>query len=451
VIVAVVSTLGLIAAAAPQAAAPAAPSAVLQLSTGIVEEIRTATDAPRASIGVFVNGPTPELGRALQTAVIGGLAASHFKSVVPVNAATAAEAEAKARELGLDWIARLQAAVLETEFTLAGDLVPTWENFWANRLARAPGGRALSAHATADPEILGLARLPTSKPAARPGARALRAVTQLLVRLPVRVIAMAIGDVDGDGRGELALLTPAQVLLVRPDGTVLAREDFAHLAPAAHPSRGQAGTIVVGRANNTTLVGYWSADRAKAESLTYDEHSLRRVGESETVPVCSGLGGVLAGIPVAGEGLVDHVAHASTAPARFLSEPVLAVAPNAKTAAGPAFLALLPDGSAKLFTAELNPIGVAIPNVGAGSALADLGGDGQLELVATQGSPVTEDRVRVYRIGGTLMPVDLAGDVLQGEVLAGAAGDLDGDGREEVVLAAENGDGTILYRVGAEP
>jgi hypothetical protein len=262
---------------------------------------------------------------------------------------------------------------------------------------------------------------------------------------------MAAGDLDGDGKSEMALLTPDAVIIARADGVVIARWDLARLPLASRPPRHFAGTIAVQRTSNGPVISCWAFDRAHGETLVLDARGLRSLGEGDSVSVCAGSGGVLVGVPVPGKGLIEHVAHANS-PGHFLPDPVAAVAASVRPGNGAAFLAMLPDGSAQLLGVDLAPLGASVPNVGLGSVLADLDGDGQAELVATTGAPVTEEHLRAFRIGhGVLSPLEVSGDAISGEVLAGVAGDYDASGRDVAVLAAISGDGTTLYRAGGEP
>jgi hypothetical protein len=438
-----------LAAAAPQAVSPPAGT-ISRLSEELAGEVARHTSPDASALGVFVTAAPDELGNAFQTSLVARLVARHFKTVVVVRASDSNAAEAKAREAGLDFLLRLQVLFQSGDLTASGDLVPTWANFWAPAGARGPGGTALAVRLAADSETLTLARAQMPHPQ-QVQAAPLHLGVRLLARIPQRVIAMVAGDLDGDGKSELALLTPDAVVVARADGTVLARADFARSPAAARPPRHLAGTIAIQRTATGPVISYWDFGRAHGETLAFDGRSLRSLGETDLVPACAGGNGVLVGTLVAGKGLIEHVAHVNAA-AHFLPEPVSAVAAAVKPGSSPAFLAMLPNGSVQVLGADLSAMGAPITNAGLGSVLADLDGDGQPEMVLTLGAPVAEDRVRAFRIGrGTLAPLDLANDQVSGAVFAGAAGDFDGSGREAAVVAAVSGDGTALYRVGAEP
>jgi hypothetical protein len=108
------------------------------------------------------------------------------------------------------------------------------------------------------------------------------------------------------------------------------------------------------------------------------------------------------------------------------------------------------DYSLHLHGPDLAPAAPDISGVGAGFALADIDGDGEVEVVASSAVPGPTDRVRVLRPGAaaetafTSAPVD-------GAFLAGAAADLTGDGIDDAVLAAVLPDGrTRLWLLTAD-
>jgi len=82
---------------------------------------------------------------------------------------------------------------------------------------------------------------------------------------------------------------------------------------------------------------------------------------------------------------------------------------------------------------------------------ADLNGDGEPELVASSAEPGAEDRVRVSRLAPAPETV-FQSQPVPGAILAAAAGDLSGDGVDDVVLAAlQPGGGTQLWLLTADP
>jgi hypothetical protein len=159
-------------------------------------------------------------------------------------------------------------------------------------------------------------------------------------------------------------------------------------------------------------------------------------------PLASGGAGVVFGAFAPGKAALQDLLTVGIDPAARPRTPQdlvgVAAAPRGSV---PAFGALHPGGRLELLDAGLGGAGEA-QGVGAGFALADLDGDGRSELVASLTGPGSPDRVRVIRLEATSTPT--AGLVFEsapidGAILAAAAADLTGDGRDDVVLAAVQG------------
>jgi hypothetical protein len=89
---------------------------------------------------------------------------------------------------------------------------------------------------------------------------------------------------------------------------------------------------------------------------------------------------------------------------------------------------------------------------GCAFALADLDGDGSAELVTSAADPAAPEVIRVLApLSGRTVAV--GGAAPPGPLLAGAAGDLTGDGLDDVVLAAvvDGGAATELLLVTSDP
>jgi hypothetical protein len=100
-----------------------------------------------------------------------------------------------------------------------------------------------------------------------------------------------------------------------------------------------------------------------------------------------------------------------------------------------AFAALGADLKVELLGADLRPAtSTATLQTGTAFALADLDGDGVPELVASDPAPTSSDHVRVLSLQPGAAPL-LVSEPLAGELLAGAAGDLTGDGVDDAILA----------------
>jgi hypothetical protein len=99
-----------------------------------------------------------------------------------------------------------------------------------------------------------------------------------------------------------------------------------------------------------------------------------------------------------------------------------------------AFAALGADLRLELLGPDLQPAAPSVPGVGVGFALADLDGEGTAEVVASSPDASGEDRVRVLAPRPE-HPLLYESDPLSGAILAGAGGDLTGDGVDDAVLA----------------
>jgi hypothetical protein len=125
----------------------------------------------------------------------------------------------------------------------------------------------------------------------------------------------------------------------------------------------------------------------------------------------------------------------------------VSIAANPRPGA-PAFVAVSPDGAAILLDLELKVSEAPVGPTGAAIALGDLDGDGVSELV-TSAFARADDRVRLTRLNGKTVLFE--SEVLPVNLVAAAAGDLAGEGRDQVILAGWAADGsTTLYLLGAQ-
>jgi hypothetical protein len=196
-----------------------------------------------------------------------------------------------------------------------------------------------------------------------------------------------------------------------------------------------------------------------AEVLTLGPERLERAGTLEGAPLCAGEAGALLGAFAPGTSVfLDRLA---TAGDRRAATPPrsrrLLYGATAAPRGGPlAFAVLGVDLRVELLGPDLAPA-PTLPapgalETGSGFALADLDGDGVAELVLSSTSPHGPDRLRI------LAPLAAAPLVhesppVEGVVLAGAGGDVTGDGVDDAVLAVvtEGAAATTLLLVTADP
>ena len=270
-----------------------------------------------------------------------------------------------------------------------------WRNFWAGRtLVYSGPAAAVSASVPAD----AAARLLAT---AGQGAAALVLHARPFARFAERTAAIATGDLDGDGRMEVAVLLPSEVQLLDDAGRLLARYSLGELPPAPAPAREPFGTVCL-------RDGRLEVASARAAGAV----ALRREG-SALLPTTTPMG------PALGCG-------SDALPAAFLPGAARLRTPSLPST-GPVWggdvwrghrLLLFPDGTA---TWTL-PGGQArrVEDVGAGAALVEWS-DGMWVAASSAAANPAEDRLRLV---GERAPVDPVG--VRGRILQVCRGTLDG-------------------------
>ncbi len=418
---------------------------------------------PEAPVAVFVEAPTPELGRAFQTLLLAKLA-EHPLAPLPLEAAGPVAAEMRARELAARSLVRVRLSLENGLLQLRGDLLPTSVNFWSGRTASRSEGvaAALQLSVEADAHTLALSASPL-KPvtgAIVPVNTELRFLYAPFAKLPALAAAIGSGDLDGDGKDELVALTDDDLVVFSGEGAVLARKDLRQEPLARSLCREAFGAVdVIASAGKGFPPGklYWlNGKRQRAEQLAF-EKPLRQLGEADgrASLVALKTAGPLQfrGRLEAGQNVLVDVEFTEEG-ARFaegLRGQVLSLFVGRGELAG-----LAQDGSsAQLLFRAKNPGSSEPPRYlrrrigGVGAAtLGDVDGDGRAELIAS--SPLFAPAAEELRVMS--FDRDAAEDaapvvrwqstVTRGRVTALARAELDGDGIDELFIALALPDGT---------
>lgn len=383
-------------------------------------------------LGVYVEGSPAPLQRALASLVAARLAEKKLAPVA-IDAKDATDAERLARDRGVRSLARLTVSLEQSKLIVRGDAIGTWVNFWSGATPTRTGpAAALVATADADLDALTLAGAAPASPAV-PATLDLRvAVLTKLASVPA---ALAVGDLDGDKKAEVTVLTGDKVLVYSADGRLLLKGELSQPL-AAKATREPFGAIAVAPGRITA----WSARRERAEVFAVNHTQLKPGGTADAVTFDT--------LTLKLDPGFNRFSSEVTWSGRALAFPS-----PVQTASlfGPMALVVFPDGSASI------PRGVApatrFSGVGSGSALADLDADGMPEVVLTNAKTVGEtDDVRVLSLGAAESLQARQGVVaeaptlwqqsIKGRAVVAAAGDVDGDGVDDVVLGTWLADGS---------
>ncbi|WP_342375131.1 VCBS repeat-containing protein [Myxococcus stipitatus] len=436
-------------------AAPVSPStsdtsapAVQRLSQALATSVRALP--AEAPVALYLSGGSAELRRAVGSVLAGRLAAVGLAPTL-VDAPSAEAAEGVARAQGARTLVRLTLDVEAGALRARGDALGTWVNFWSGRAPTRPArpSGALVESVDADAEVLALAALGVpSTPPVSPGGptRSIRLLGATLVRLEQPVAALAAGDLDGDGRDEIAVMTEADVSVFGAEGRLLARRELSALPFSSTPTREPFGALAV--LPGPPRLAAWSSRRAQGEVLVLDKGrgTLRPVGTLDGAPV----GAVERGSFVPGQTSFQAEVRFADGKAQALPAPF-----STASLAPPRMLFVHPDATASLYARPGVPP-TRLVGLGTGSALGDLDGDGTPELLTT--SALLQPSPDVLRVHSLRAEDPVAHEPLwQGSLPPGRAlfvvvADLDGDERREVVVGMWKPDGTgelFLLRQGA--
>jgi len=360
----------------------------------LADQLRDAVLAarPEAPVAVAVQGPSAALSESVGAVLAARLTEAGLPALL---VAGGPEAPARARGQGGRSLLTLQLRV-DGQLAAAGELRSVWQNFWAGRTPVETGpARLVSGAVPADPATVLLAAAGTS-------GTALVLDPAPLARFPVRTAALASGDLDGDGRPELAVLVGEEVVVLDAGGQPLARHGLGDLPPAAVPVREPFGTLCIAG-------GLLAVAAARAEATV----TLQLRG-GQLVRVGAGAGPTLG----CGE---------SAEPATFVpgvARLALGRGPDREVVWGGDArsghrLLLFPDGTARWTAPGGSPR--VLGQVGAGAALVPWGGEMRLAASSAAAAPA-EDRLRLLGPGTQEPSVAVPGRILQVQATADLRG-----------------------------
>ena len=267
------------------------------------------------------------------------------------------------------------------------------------------------------------------------------------IDLGAPLLAVAAADLDRDGRAELAALTTREVVVLSVRERSLVERTRAPLGgePAPLRPRDPVGVLAVDEApGGGLLLVARSSDRADAARLAWRRGKLVEIDRRPGFPLCRGTTDLVAG------------RNYFAAPAQTEGDPLLAPLPGefySAVCSGPivdsrggriAVVGIVDldrvlhvrcrtaaGGECTAATVK----GRDYDGVGVAAEIADVDNDGMPEVLTTRGgAPGDRDRVSVFSVVAGKVEKVYSKDFHAG-VVGLSAGDLDGDGDRDVVVA----------------
>jgi hypothetical protein len=226
----------------------------------------------KSPAGIYVDGADPVMRQLVSTALSRALGRRKLLSA-PLAAKSADEAEELARALGLQSVIRLRVSVDAQSLRLVGDIVSTRLNFWSGKVPTRSGTSSVVNVSQPVDEFLRTAVVsaavplkvaaPQSSPALTPSEEPLRQV--VVAQFAKRMGALAAGDVNQDGKTELAVLFEDALELLDSNGKLIARSPLT-TPRAAITWREPLGLVFL--QNAPTRWALWSAAHERPEAFS---------------------------------------------------------------------------------------------------------------------------------------------------------------------------------------
>jgi len=458
--------LALLLAAGPRAAPAGTLDELVAELDGKLDRSLTGRPLPRLDLALSLRpgaGVSEALAKALRQLVKGKLSAKGLRSYGELAGKGGKESERAARARGYELLLDLEATLVEGQLHLQGDLIGTDRVLWRD-LQQPDRGSVSHLHASvrADAEVRAFQGSLTSS--------AVRFSHHSVTFGRVEALALAAGDVDGDGRTDLVMLQPraVEVLRHKPGGfTSGLRLPLPGPLAAVRPRRAL-GTLVLAdrdRDGRAEILARSSELERGAELSTDGKvlvsqkelagYPLLLDGAGKGAPLL--LGGVLPGQDLLAASALA-LQPAATAPEWHKQLPASFYALRGVSIAGRKgprrYLGLVDaGGQLQLFAAETAAPLLQGPRVGAALDLVDLDDNGRLEVVTTGADgPEADDQLAVYRLvyaasGGAQLRLLWRSASLGGQVTDLTHGDFDGDGKQELVAAIRQKGGVTTLMV----